>query len=88
MSNSNTPSLDPGSGTFGRRHSARNIGVDATVAHNSVRGYLIGFVLSIILTAIPFGMVMFPGFSREVILVDPRHGRRAGAGACLLTSCT
>src|SRR4051794_31537068 len=70
MSNLNTPSLDPGSGTFGRRHSARNVDVDATVAHNSIKGYLIGFVLSVILTAVPFGMVMFPGFSHETILAS------------------
>jgi cytochrome o ubiquinol oxidase operon protein cyoD len=66
--NINLPSLDPGSGTFGRRHSAKNIGVDETVAHNSLRGYMIGFVLSIILTAIPFGLVMFPSFPRETIV--------------------
>jgi cytochrome o ubiquinol oxidase subunit IV len=68
MANLNTPSLDPGSGTFGRRHSAKNIGVDETVAHNSLKGYMIGFVLSIILTAIPFGMVMFPSFGRDAIV--------------------
>jgi len=68
MSNLNTPSLDPGSGTFGRRHSAKNIGVDETVAHNSIKGYMIGFVLSIILTAIPFGLVMFPSFPRDTIV--------------------
>ncbi len=61
MANLNVPSLDPGSGTFGRRHSAKNIGVDETVAHNSLKGYMIGFVLSIILTAIPFGLVMDQG---------------------------
>ena len=68
MSNLNTPSLDPGSGTFGRRHSAKNIGVDETVAHNSIKGYMIGFVLSIILTAIPFGLVMYPSLARETIV--------------------
>ena len=68
MSNPNLPSLDPGSGTFGRRHSAKNIGVDETVSHNSIKGYMVGFVLSIILTAIPFGLVMFAGFSRDAIV--------------------
>ncbi|WP_422422245.1 cytochrome o ubiquinol oxidase subunit IV [Pseudomonas sp. GZD-222] len=29
--------------------------------HGSVKSYLIGFILSVILTAIPFGLVMFPG---------------------------
>jgi len=65
MSNLNTPSLDPGSGTFGRRHSAKNIGVDETVAHNSIKGYMIGFVLSIILTAIPFYLVMAKTFDKS-----------------------
>jgi len=31
---------------------------DDGAAHGSVRSYLIGFVLSVILTAIPFGVVM------------------------------
>jgi cytochrome o ubiquinol oxidase operon protein cyoD len=66
--NLNTPSLDPGSGTFGRRHSKKNIGVDETVAHNSLKGYMVGFVLSVILTAIPFAMVMHQGFARETII--------------------
>lgn len=68
MSNLNTPSLDPGSGTFGRRHSKKELGVDETVAHNSLRNYLIGFVLSVILTAIPFGLVMFSTMSRGTIV--------------------
>ena len=52
-------SIDPASGTFGRRNAARYVG--GTVAgesHASVKSYMIGFVLSIILTAIPFGLVM------------------------------
>ena len=51
--------IDPGSGTFGRRNAARYVG--GTVAgesHATVKSYLIGFVLSIVLTAIPFGLVM------------------------------
>ena len=51
--------IDPASGTFGRRNAARYVG--GTVAgesHASVKSYMIGFVLSIILTAIPFGLVM------------------------------
>jgi cytochrome o ubiquinol oxidase operon protein cyoD len=60
--------IDPASGTFGRRNAARYVG--GTVAgesHASVKSYMIGFVLSIILTAIPFGLVM-----------DQTHGLRAG----------
>jgi cytochrome o ubiquinol oxidase operon protein cyoD len=51
--------IDPASGSFGRRNAARYVG--GTVAgesHASVKSYMIGFVLSIILTAIPFGLVM------------------------------
>ena len=54
--------IDPASGTFGRRNAARYVG--GTVAgesHASVKSYLIGFVLSVILTAIPFGLVMQQG---------------------------
>ena len=55
-------SIDPASGTFGRRNAARYVG--GTVAgesHASVKSYMIGFVLSIVLTAIPFGLVMDAG---------------------------
>ncbi|WP_269913500.1 cytochrome o ubiquinol oxidase subunit IV [Acinetobacter sp. HY1485] len=37
-------------------------------AHGSMKQYTIGFILSIILTVIPFGMVMTGGFSREMLL--------------------
>ena len=64
--------IDPASGTFGRRNAARYVG--GTVAgesHASVKSYMIGFVLSIILTAIPFGLVMNAnhyGFGVETVL--------------------
>ena len=64
--------IDPASGTFGRRNAARYVG--GTVAgesHASVKSYMIGFVLSIILTAIPFGLVMDQmhyGFSAGTVL--------------------
>ena len=64
--------IDPASGTFGRRNAARYVG--GTVAgesHASIKSYMIGFVLSIILTAIPFGLVMdqtHHGFSTETVL--------------------
>ncbi len=32
----------------------------AGASHGSVKSYLIGFVLSVILTVIPFGLLMFP----------------------------
>jgi cytochrome o ubiquinol oxidase operon protein cyoD len=60
--------IDPASGTFGRRNAARYVG--GTVAgesHASVKSYMIGFVLSVILTTIPFGLVM-----------DQTHGFSAG----------
>lgn len=37
-------------------------------AHGTMQSYLIGFLLSLALTLIPFGLVMYPGFSREIIL--------------------
>ena len=64
--------IDPASGTFGRRNAARYVG--GTVAgesHASVKSYMIGFVLSVILTAIPFGLVMDQGhygFTAETVL--------------------
>jgi len=64
--------VDPASGTFGRRNAARYVG--GTVAgesHASVKSYMIGFVLSIILTAIPFGLVMDPahhGLTAQTVL--------------------
>ncbi|HEY0286595.1 MAG TPA: cytochrome o ubiquinol oxidase subunit IV [Pseudomonas sp.] len=41
---------------------------DANAGHGSVKSYMIGFVLSIILTAIPFGLVMFPTISKVATL--------------------
>jgi cytochrome o ubiquinol oxidase operon protein cyoD len=65
-------SIDPASGTFGRRNAARYVG--GTVAgesHASAKSYLVGFVLSVILTAIPFGLVMDQahyGLTAETVL--------------------
>jgi cytochrome o ubiquinol oxidase operon protein cyoD len=67
MSNLNAPPIDPGSGTFGRRPSARHVGV-AGGHESSVKGYMIGFVLSIVLTAVPFLIVMHPSLSRGTIV--------------------
>lgn len=36
-------------------------------AHGSRRGYLIGFGLSVILTAIPFWLVMASGFEKQAV---------------------
>jgi cytochrome o ubiquinol oxidase operon protein cyoD len=64
--------IDPASGTFGRRNAARYVG--GTVAgesHASGKSYLIGFLLSVVLTAIPFWLVMNQsahGFSAATIL--------------------
>jgi len=63
--------IDPGSGTFGRRNAARYVG--GTVAGESraaVKNYVIGFILSVVLTAIPFWLVMVPtmGWSTQTIL--------------------
>ena len=37
--------------------------------HATIKGYLIGFVLAVILTAIPFKMVMDGGYSHGTVLV-------------------
>ncbi|MGF6394760.1 cytochrome o ubiquinol oxidase subunit IV [Pseudomonas plecoglossicida] len=37
--------------------------------HGSVKSYMIGFVLSIILTAIPFGLVMFPSLPKNLTVL-------------------
>jgi cytochrome o ubiquinol oxidase operon protein cyoD len=63
--------IDPASGTFGRRNAARYVG--GTVAgesHATVKSYLVGFVLAVILTAIPFWLVMDQthGFTASTIL--------------------
>lgn len=36
--------------------------------HGSVKDYTIGFILSVILTVIPFALVMFPSVSHEATL--------------------
>ncbi|EJN38207.1 cytochrome o ubiquinol oxidase subunit IV [Pseudomonas sp. NPDC089395] len=37
--------------------------------HGSVKSYMVGFVLSIILTAIPFGLVMFPSLPKNLTVL-------------------
>lgn len=37
--------------------------------HGSVKSYVVGLILSILLTVIPFGMVMNGGFSDTLVLV-------------------
>lgn len=37
-------------------------------SHGSYKSYMVGFVLSIILTAVPFGLVMFPTISKIATL--------------------
>ncbi|MGL6152517.1 MAG: cytochrome o ubiquinol oxidase subunit IV [Aeromonas sobria] len=46
-------------------HSVDNHGA----SHGSAKSYLIGFVLSVILTAIPFWMLMDGGFSHQTMLL-------------------
>ncbi len=40
----------------------------AGAAHGTTKQYVVGFILSIILTIIPFGMVMAGGFERTPLL--------------------
>jgi cytochrome o ubiquinol oxidase operon protein cyoD len=37
-------------------------------SHGSSKSYMIGFILSVILTVIPFGLVMFPSMDKGTIL--------------------
>lgn len=37
-------------------------------SHGSVKSYAIGFVLSVILTAIPFGLVMYPALPKDMTI--------------------
>ncbi|MFQ6573239.1 cytochrome o ubiquinol oxidase subunit IV [Pseudomonas sp. UM16] len=37
--------------------------------HGSVKSYVIGFILSVILTAIPFGLVMFPSMPKDITIL-------------------
>ncbi|MCB5184207.1 cytochrome o ubiquinol oxidase subunit IV [Methylobacillus gramineus] len=39
-------------------------------SHGSVKSYVIGFILSVILTVIPFALVMFPTLAPGVILTS------------------
>ena len=38
-------------------------------SHGSVKSYAIGFILSIILTLIPFGLVMYPTLPKSITLM-------------------
>ena len=40
----------------------------AGASHGNVKQYTIGFILSVLLTVIPFGMVMAGGFSRGLLV--------------------
>lgn len=37
-------------------------------SHGSVKSYAIGFILSVILTIIPFGLVMYPSLPKAMTL--------------------
>lgn len=50
-------------------HDHGHHGHDDIVAHGSMKDYTIGFILSVILTAIPFYMVIDGGFSRHATLL-------------------
>jgi cytochrome o ubiquinol oxidase operon protein cyoD len=64
----NAPPLDPGSGTFGGRTAARQKAAAAAASHGSARSYGMGFLLSAVLTVIPFAMVMVPGMSHSTVM--------------------
>ncbi len=37
-------------------------------SHGNMKQYTVGFILSVVLTVIPFGMVMAGGFSRGILI--------------------
>ncbi|WP_406667882.1 cytochrome o ubiquinol oxidase subunit IV [Gallaecimonas sp. GXIMD1310] len=41
----------------------------AGASHGTFKSYLNGFILSIILTVIPFALVMYPGMASKVVVV-------------------
>ena len=45
-------------------HHSHDAASHEPASHGSFKSYMVGFVLSIILTAIPFGLVMFPTLSK------------------------
>jgi cytochrome o ubiquinol oxidase operon protein cyoD len=47
---------------MGNNHSAGG------ASHGSAKSYMTGFILSVILTVIPFGLVMFPSMGKGTIL--------------------
>ena len=52
-----------------------------TTAHGSVKSYLVGFVLSVILTGIPFWMVMSGHFGKSVLFYSGFLCDSANSGA-------
>jgi cytochrome o ubiquinol oxidase operon protein cyoD len=41
----------------------------ADAGHGSVKSYAIGFILSVILTVIPFGLVMYPSLPKDMTVL-------------------
>lgn len=48
-----------------QQHGHDHHGHDDGVGHSTLKGYMIGFVLAVILTAIPFWLVMSGGFQKS-----------------------
>ena len=46
--------------------------------HGSVKSYAIGFILSVILTVIPFGLVMYPTLPKSTTRATLRLRKRPG----------
>ena len=49
-------------------HHSHDAASHEPASHGSFKSYMVGFVLSIILTTIPFGLVMFPTISKVATL--------------------
>jgi len=59
----------------GAAHSHDHDSHDAS--HGSVKSYAIGFILSVILTLIPFGLVMYPTLPKSITLISGEPSLRA-----------
>ncbi|WP_416305619.1 cytochrome o ubiquinol oxidase subunit IV [Neptunicella sp. SCSIO 80796] len=63
MSVSNLQVLEQANASHGSDH-----GTDHDASHGDVKSYLIGFVLSVLLTVVPFALVMHGGYSQAIVL--------------------
>ena len=56
----------------------------AGASHGNTKQYTIGFILSVILTVIPFGMVMAGGFGRGIVMAVINYSGCSGSSSISL----